>query len=278
MKTIGLASVARAKKAGEMTLIDDGGMVLNEVGVSNGSSTLIILELNQHILSIQEFGCSCDDESVEALINASANIIENCKLDLEESLPSAHPPVRLVPKVLNQQDVLHLINIFEKRGSDFVEPGHMQLENRKTDCKMRIPDQGRQDRVDHWVVEADTQTFISDRLQQRLFPKIKRGFNYEITRHERYRIARYEGMRGGEKVCHRNNNEASVAHRRFAVTINLNSEFYEGAELKFPEFSPNLYKPKTGSAIVFSCSLLREVVEMRSGRRFALLGFLFGEI
>ena len=57
---------------------------------------------------------------------------------------------------------------------------------------MRIPDQGQQDRVDHRVVEADTQHFISDRLQQRLFPEIERVFNYEITRHERYRIERYE--------------------------------------------------------------------------------------
>ena len=105
-----------------MTLIDDGGVVSGQVGISNGSCTLIILEPNQHILSIQEFGHSCDDESVEALINASANMIENGKIDLEESLPSAHPPVLLVPNVLNQQDCLHLMNIFETRGSDFVEP------------------------------------------------------------------------------------------------------------------------------------------------------------
>ncbi len=63
---------------------------------------------------------------------------------------------------------------------------------------MRILDQGRQDRVDHWVVEADKRNFISDRPQKKLFPEIKRAFNYEITRHERYRIARYEGMRGGK--------------------------------------------------------------------------------
>tara|TARA_B100000575_G_scaffold116425_1_gene92659 strand:+ start:416 stop:658 length:243 start_codon:yes stop_codon:yes gene_type:complete len=69
---------------------------------------------------------------------------------------------------------------------------------------------------------------------------------------------------GGEKLGHRDYNEASVAHRKFAVTIYLNSEFYEGADLKFPQFIPNLYKPKTGSAIVFFCSLLHEVVEMRS--------------
>ena len=278
LKTIGLGPISGTQKVGAMTLIDDGGLVLDQLRVPKSGCALIILEPNQHILSIQEFEQADDDEHVEALIKASVNMIENYKNDLEETLPSAHPPVLLVPNVLNQQDCLHLMNIFETRGSDFVEPGHMQLGNRQTDCKMRIPDQGRQDRVDHWVVEADTQNFISDRLQKRLFPEIKRAFNYEITRHERYRIARYEGVRGGEKVGHRDNNEASVAHRRFAVTINLNSDCYEGAELMFPEFSPQLYKPKTGSAIVFSCSLLHEVVEMRSGNRYALLGFLFGEI
>ena len=234
-----------------MTLIDDAEVVLDQVGISNGSCILIILEPNQHILSIQEFGHSCDDECVEALINASANMIENCKIYLEESLPRAHPPALLVPDVLKQKDCLHLMNIFETRGSDFVEPEHMQLGKRKMDCKMRIPDQGRQDRVDHWLVEADTQNFISDRLQKRLFPEIKRAFNYEITRHERYRTARYEGMRGGGKVGHRDNNEAGVAHRRFAVTVNLNSEFYEGAELKFPEFSPNSYSLKKEQLLFF---------------------------
>jgi len=117
-------------------LIDDGGVVLDQVGVSNGSCTLIILVPNQHILSIQEFGHSCDDESVEALMNASANMIENCKKDLEESLPIAHPQVLQVPNVLIQQDCPHLMIIFETRGSDFVEPGHMQAGKRKTECKM----------------------------------------------------------------------------------------------------------------------------------------------
>ena len=263
METIGFASISGVQKAGAMRLMDDGGVVLDQMGVSIGSCTLIILEPNQHVLSIKKFEQSCDDAHVEVMINASVDMIENCKNELEGSIPSAHPPVLLVLNVLNQQDCFHLMNIFETRGSDFVEPGHMQLGKRKTDCKMRIPDQGRQDRVDHWVVEAETQNFISNKLHKRLFPEIEKAFNYEITRHERYRIARYEGMRGGEKVGHRDNTEASVAHRRFAVTINLNCECYEGAELKFPEFSPKLYKPKTGSAIVFSCSLLHEVVEMR---------------
>ena len=76
---------------------------------------------------------------------------------------------------------------------------------------------------------------------------------------------------------HRDNVEPSVAHRRFAVTINLNAQDYQGGELRFPEFSDQLYKPGSGAAVVFSCSLLHEVVGMREGSRFAILAFLFGE-
>ena len=92
-KTIGLGTISGAQKAGAMTLIDEGGLVLEQVGVSKNSCTLIILEPNQHILSIQEFEQSCNAEHVEALINALVNMIENYKNDMEETLPSAHPPV-----------------------------------------------------------------------------------------------------------------------------------------------------------------------------------------
>ena len=76
---------------------------------------------------------------------------------------------------------------------------------------------------------------------------------------------------------HRDDPEEAVAWRRFAVTVNPNAEAYEGGELRFPEFD-QLYKPETGSAIVFSCSLLHEVMHMRAGRRYALLAFLFGDV
>jgi hypothetical protein len=127
------------------------------------------------------------------------------------------------------------------------------------------------------VVETETQAFISERLRTRLFPEIQKAFNYQVTRHERYRLARYEGERGGEQMGHRDNVDPTVAHRRFAVTINLNADAYQGAELRFPEFNDQLYKPASGTAIVFSCSLLHEVVGMREGSRFALLAFLFGD-
>ena len=36
--------------------------------------------------------------------------------------------------------------------------------------------------------------------------------------------------------------------RRFAVTINLNSEEYEGGDLMFPEFGRAVYRAPTGGA------------------------------
>jgi predicted 2-oxoglutarate/Fe(II)-dependent dioxygenase YbiX len=45
--------------------------------------------------------------------------------------------------------------------------------------------------------------------------------------------------------------------------------------LRFPEYGDQRYRPGTGSAIVFSSSLLHEALHVTSGRRFVLLAFLF---
>ncbi len=81
---------------------------------------------------------------------------------------------------------------------------------------------------------------------------------------------------GGFFSTHRDNLSPATAHRRFALTLNLN-EGYEGGFLRFSEYGPHLYRPGTGGAIVFSASLLHEVLEVTTGERFVLLSFLYGE-
>lgn len=76
---------------------------------------------------------------------------------------------------------------------------------------------------------------------------------------------------------HRDNTEPNVAHRRFACSINLNAEDFEGGELAFPEFGDQRFSPRTGEAIVFSSSILHEPLHVTSGRRLVLLAFLFGD-
>lgn len=241
-------------------------------GTGGEVCAVLIVAPNQHLSA--RIGAQEGAGAAAAALAVIRPMVERRRADL---VPVMHPPVLVVPDVFNAADCKRLINIYAMTGNEFVDPGHNQLQGRTTDCKMRIPDYGRDDRIDHWVCSTETNTVIDGRIGPRLIPEIQRAFNYRVTRHERYRIACYEGAQRGSKHGHRDNTQPVVAHRRFAVTINLNSDEYEGAEIRFPEFSEAIYKPPAGAAIVFSCSLLHEVMPMRSGRRFALLAFLFGE-
>src|SRR6185436_11747663 len=76
---------------------------------------------------------------------------------------------------------------------------------------------------------------------------------------------------------HRDNTTAATAHRRWAMSLNLNAEEHDGGYLKFPEFGQHLYRPATGEAIIFGCPLLHEAMDITRGRRFVLLNFFYGE-
>jgi predicted 2-oxoglutarate/Fe(II)-dependent dioxygenase YbiX len=103
------------------------------------------------------------------------------------------------------------------------------------------------------------------------------AFQFEATRVERYIVACYEAEHRGHFNPHRDNTTKGTAHRKFAVTINLNSEEYEGGNLRFPEFGDRTYRASTGGAIVFSCGLLHEATPVTSGRRYAFLPFLYDD-
>ena len=55
------------------------------------------------------------------------------------------------------------------------------------------------------------------------------------------------------------------------------SEGFTGGDLRFPEFGPRCYRPPTGGAVVFCCSLLHEVTPVTAGVRYAFLPFLYDE-
>lgn len=118
---------------------------------------------------------------------------------------------------------------------------------------------------------------IQARLQRRLVPQIAKAFQFHATRIERYIVARYDAAEGGHFQAHRDNNTKGTAHRRFAVTINLNADDYEGGDLAFPEFGPQTWRAPTGGAVVFSCSLLHEAKAVTRGTRYCFLPFLYDE-
>jgi hypothetical protein len=182
-----------------------------------------------------------------------------------------------VPDVLSPADCQRLISVFVMQGHTFLESGHGEPPPGIGDHKMRILEYGRKDRIDHRIMSRETNAFIDARLKGRLLPEIYKCFQYKVTKREIFRIGCYEGERGGALHGHRDNTQANVAHRRFACSINLNTEQFEGGGLRFPEYGDQEYRPETGAAIVFSCSLLHEPMHVTTGKRYVLLATLYGQ-
>jgi hypothetical protein len=89
-------------------------------------------------------------------------------------------------------------------------------------------------RKDYIIQDPDLIKLTRARLLRRVLPEILKVHHFEVTRMERYIVSCYAAEDGGHFRAHRDNTTAGTAHRRFAVSINLNSEF-EGGEVSFPE-------------------------------------------
>jgi hypothetical protein len=73
-----------------------------------------------------------------------------------------------------------------------------------------------------------------ERIRRRLAPEIAQAIQFTVTRMERYIVCRYDAESRSFFSAHRDNTTKGTAHRRFAVTINLNAGEYEGGDLRFP--------------------------------------------
>ncbi|WP_203072518.1 2OG-Fe(II) oxygenase family protein [Falsiroseomonas ponticola] len=183
-----------------------------------------------------------------------------------------HAPVLIVPRLFEPAFCRRLIDLYETQGGG--ESGFMRDEGGKT---VGVMDPGHKRRKDAVIEDEALKAAIRARLTARLVPEIQRAFQYKVTRLERYIVACYDSADKGFFRAHRDNTTRATAHRRFAVTINLNTGEYEGGELSFPEFGPKTYVAPAGGAVVFSCSLLHEARPVTAGRRYAFLPFLYDD-
>ena len=180
-------------------------------------------------------------------------------------------PVLLVPNVLEPELCRHLIGLYEANGGE--ESGFMRDVDGKT---VLLVDARHKQRRDYLIEDQTLRRNIAARMNRRINPSLERAYQFKATRIERYLVACYEASRGYFRP-HRDNTTKGTAHRKFAVTINLNADDYDGGELRFPEFGQRTYRAPTGGAILFSCSLLHEATPVTRGRRFAFLPFLYDE-
>lgn len=185
--------------------------------------------------------------------------------------PEGSAPVLLTPRIFEPAFCEQLIGHYRRIGG---EPSGFMREVDGVTTLMR--DEHHKRRSDVIVEDETLQKQAVVRLNRRLLPQIHKAFNFKATRIERYLVARYDAETGGFFRPHRDNTTKGTAHRRFAVSINLNAD-YEGGDLRFPEFGPRTYRPPPGGAVVFSCSVLHEATPVTRGERFAFLPFLYDE-
>ena len=181
-------------------------------------------------------------------------------------------PVLVAPGVLEPELCRTLIGLFD--GGSSRDSGFLREENGMTVERF---DPGFKRRRDLAIEDQALIDRLKHRLAFRLRPLIQRAFQFEATRIERWLVACYDAADGGHFAAHRDNTTRGAAHRRFACTINLNAEDYEGGDLCFPEFGERAYRAPTGGAVVFSCALLHAARPVTRGRRYAFLPFFFDE-
>jgi len=256
-----------ARDAASINLADPSGrfrqglraMVGHPSGPAGPRPLAILLDRNQRILSLSAEG----DVARWALARWS-----------EEPAPPSGAirqvaPVLTVPNVLSPADCRALIARWHKDGHQAGSVMSMvdgQMVERQYD--------GVKKRRDHLLSDPTVRKPLMAMVVRRLGPEVNKAFCFGSFRLDRVLIACYDSDRGDYFRAHRDNTTPATAGRRFALTLNLNSEEYEGGELLFSEYDDYRYKPPTGAAVIFACSLLHEALPVTRGQRFALLSFL----
>lgn len=180
-------------------------------------------------------------------------------------------PILILPRVFEPELCRHLIGLYEADGGQ--ESGFMRQVDGRT---VGVSDKAFKSRRDCDISDRDLIGALQARFMRRVVPEIAKVHQFKVTRMERYIVSCYAAEEGGHFSAHRDNTTSGTAHRRFAVSINLNDDF-DGGEVSFPEYGPRSFKAPPGGAVVFSCSLLHAVSRVTRGRRYAFLPFLYDE-
>jgi predicted 2-oxoglutarate/Fe(II)-dependent dioxygenase YbiX/peroxiredoxin len=229
---------------------------------NDGTAIVLLLDRNQRLVA------RISGPDVSAMITRSVEAIADLPVE-DAHVVSAAAPVLLLPRVLEPDTCARLIDRWRRHGHqegtvDSVVDGEA-VERVYT---------ARKKRLDHRIDDPVLHRALAVRVLRRVTPELIKAFHFEHVRLDRFFIGCYQAERGDYFRVHRDNLAPANADRMFAVSINLNAEDYGGGGLRFPEYAAHDYRPGTGTALVFSCSLLHEALPVTRGERFVLLNFL----
>src|SRR5215210_4975193 len=145
-------------------------------------------------------------------------------------------PVLVVPNVFEPEFCAKLISLYEAEGGE--ETGFMREIDGKT---VGLVDASHKRRRDYIINDPAITRETQSRFQRRIVPEIRKVHQFNVTRMERYIVSCYSAEDGGHFSAHRDNTTKGTAHRRFAVSINLNDDF-DGGQVGFPEYGARTFK------------------------------------
>jgi predicted 2-oxoglutarate/Fe(II)-dependent dioxygenase YbiX len=245
-------------------LADYDGAISRSFGALEMPRTIVLDPMLRSVADISWDNPQGHAETVAGILSSLPSVDESAGVPM-------FAPALMVPRVFSFELCDFLIKFYEEQGG--VDSGFQLDVSGKTTT---LSDHRLKRRSDVPVAAPEVRDLVRGQIVRRLLPEIERYFQFRATRMDRYVIACYDSAVGGHFHRHRDNVNAGAQHRRFAVSINLNSSF-EGCDLMFPEFGRKVYRPPEGGALVFSCGALHQVTPVTSGRRYAFLAFLYGE-
>ena len=138
-------------------------------------------------------------------------------------------PILVLPNVFEPEFCQELITLYETHGG--VESGFMRQVDGKT---VGLHDHSYKRRKDYTIEDPEIIKRTQLVFHRRVVPMIARAHQFTATRMERYIVSCYAAEDEAHFRAHRDNTTKGTAHRRFAVSVNLNDDF-DGGEVSFPE-------------------------------------------
>lgn len=209
------------------------------------------------------------DDSAAAVAAAAAEALFGATSDEILELP---PPVLVIPQVFEPDFCAQLIDYWHanEKQADMVATSDFRGGGQAAEAQLKR-------RLDTPITDVDLTRQIAERLARRVGPQIGKAFQTVANHFETFRIGRYDAADNGHFGRHWDDTAPKTAHRKLAMSVNLNTGDFEGGALTFPEFGRQRLLPPTGAAVIFSCKLLHEAMPVTKGHRFGLFGFFYDD-
>ena len=246
------ALATQMPRGAPVRLVDAGSRPGSLSLVRRGEIAVLVIDRAQRLVARYDAGADADP--VAACINCIDALPAEAPTDC--CLPA---PVLMLPRLLPSTLCRTLIDQFER-----------DAEAEKPLFCHRIDHHKKRRREILLAADDPLQPVLTDLLLSRCQADIARAFQCRIAHVGPLTIARYDAAEGWFRR-HRDNTGANMAHREFAISVNLNAEDYTGGHLLFPEYNDHRYSPPTGGGLIFSTGVLHEATEVMQGRRYVLL-------